>query len=125
MPFKKDLAKEDLNAYIGTGLEIEGNIVFQGTVKFEGKLKGQLSGDKVIIGDTGIINGEIEAEEIICSGTIDGRVRAKSLHLKKTARFKGEILAERLLVEEGAKIEGQIKVGELQTRPSEAEKVVS
>ena len=122
MPFRKRHSGKDLMAYIGAGLEIEGNVAFQGSVKFEGRLKGYLNGGKVIIGDTGNIEGEIDAEEVICFGAVKGQVRAKSLHLKKTARFKGELLAERLSVEEGATIEGQIKVGELQIRPSEDEK---
>ena len=125
MPFRKRHIGKDFMAYIGADLEIEGSVAFKGSVKFEGRLKGYLHGSKVIIGDTGDIEGEIEAEEVICFGAVKGQVRAKSLHLKKTARLKGELLAERLSVEEGAKIEGQIKVGELQTRPSEDEKATS
>lgn len=125
MPFRKRHTGKDLMAYIGAGLEIEGNLAFRGSVKFEGRLKGYIKGDKVIIGDTGNIEGEIEAEEVICFGAVKGQVRAKSLHLKRTARFKGKLLVERLSVEEGAKIEGQIKVGGLQTRPSEDGKATS
>jgi len=126
MPFiKKDGNQEDLKAYIGQGLKIEGNIVFQGKVKFEGQLKGQLKGDKLIIGETGILHGEVEAEEVICFGSMEGRIRAKVLHLRKTACFKGEILTERLSIEEGAKLEGSIKMGEVQIPPLEAEKGAS
>lgn len=124
MAFRKASGSQDLNAYLGPDLHIQGDLSFKGTVRFEGHLQGKLQGEKVIIGDTGAIEGELEAQEIQCAGKIQGLVRAQTVHLYKTACFKGELQAQSLAVEEGAQIEGQLKVGP-QTRPSKAEPEVS
>ncbi len=118
MPFGKNTPSEEISGYIGSGLRLEGQLIFPGKVKFEGELKGRLQGEKLVIGETGFIEGEVEAVELICSGRIEGKILTKRLHLRKTARIKGEIFSEKLLVEEGAQIEGQIKVGEAQIQPS-------
>ncbi len=120
MRWKKTPPAEEMNAYIGPGLKLEGHLVFSGQAKFEGEFEGELKGDRLIIGESGTIRGGVEASEIICFGRIEGRITARVLHLKKTARVKGEILSERLSVEEGAKLQGKITVGEIP--PSEGGK---
>ncbi len=119
MRWKKGNSSEDLSGYIGAELEIEGNLVFEGQVRLEGKFQGQLKGKKIIIGESGRVTGEIEAEEVICFGHIEGKLRTRTLHLRKTASFRGELEAEKFSVEEGALLEGQFKVGRSQTQPSE------
>ncbi|WP_168718780.1 bactofilin family protein [Thermosulfurimonas marina] len=125
MAFKKETSG-DLNGYIGSSLKLEGKLFFPGKVRFEGELQGELRGESLIIGEGGKIVGEVEAEEILCAGQVEGKLVCKNLNLKKTARIKGEIFTERLSVEEGARLEGQIRAGEgARTPPSEAEKGAS
>ncbi|RUM87683.1 MAG: hypothetical protein DSZ24_05590 [Thermodesulfatator sp.] len=117
MIFKRG-GPEDINGYIGSGLKLEGKLSFPGKVRFEGEMQGELRGDFLIIGEKGRIVGEVEAKEIICAGEIEGRLRCQNLCLRKTARIRGEIFTDKLAVEEGARIEGQIKaVEEVQTPP--------
>ncbi|HFC97219.1 MAG TPA: polymer-forming cytoskeletal protein [Thermosulfurimonas dismutans] len=119
MRWKKTPPAEEMNAYIGPGLKLEGHLVFSGQAKFEGEFEGELKGDRLIIGESGTIRGGVEASEIICFGRIEGRITARVLHLKKTARVQGEIYTQKLAVEEGAFLEGRVKAGGEQIPPSE------
>ena len=124
MGFKKGSAEENLNAYLGPDLTIEGDLTFKGVVRFEGRLKGKLQGNKIIIGDTAQVEGDIQAQEVVSAGKIKGQLQAQVVHFQKTAVFHGDLQAERISVEEGAQLEGQFKVSP-QTPPSKGGKAKS
>jgi len=102
----------EISAYIGAGLKLEGELVFSGRIRFEGELSGRIRGESIVVGDTGVLKGEIQAEEVVCFGKLEGIIRVRHLDLRSTGFVRGEIFTERLTVEEGARIEGTIKVEE-------------
>ena len=88
---------------------ILGDIVAQGTIRIDGQLEGSLeSTNKIIIGDSGQIKGNISALEAEVSGQIDGKVQCSgTLFLKKTAFITGDIFAAKLIIENGALFNGK------------------
>ncbi|HLT07988.1 MAG TPA: polymer-forming cytoskeletal protein [Cyclobacteriaceae bacterium] len=97
---------------------IVGDIATEGNIRIEGKVDGSLiSQNKIVIGESAHVTGNIEAAEAEVSGHIDGGIRCRgTLHLKKTAYINGDIAATKLIIENGAVFNGKCSMsGEHQT----------
>jgi cytoskeletal protein CcmA (bactofilin family) len=99
---KPDFSKEQNKIAQGTCLK--GDIESEGSFRVEGVLQGNLNlKGKVVIGETGIINGEVNCENADIEGTFDGKLKVNScLNLKTTAKISGEVITDQLVVEAGA-----------------------
>jgi len=63
---RKAVGRNGLTAFIDEGSEIEGRYTFSGTVMVNGRFKGEISStDTLIIGDKGVINGDIRAGQVL------------------------------------------------------------
>jgi len=93
---------------VGTGTSITGNIISEGDIRIDGTLKGNLkTKGKVVIGPTGIHEGEINCKNIEISGKVDGKINVSELlSLKASARINGEIKTNKLAIEPGAIFSG-------------------
>jgi cytoskeletal protein CcmA (bactofilin family) len=92
---------------------IIGDISTEGNIRIEGKVDGSLiSQNKIVIGDSAHVTGNIQGSEAEVSGHIDGEIRCKgTLHLKKTAYINGDISATKLIIENGAVFNGKCNMG--------------
>jgi cytoskeletal protein CcmA (bactofilin family) len=95
---------------ISKGALIEGEIKTETDIRIDGKIKGILhSSAKVVIGQEGTFEGDIQCKEASIEGYVTGKVEINGLlYLKKSARIEGEIFYKRLIVEEGANISGSL-----------------
>lgn len=96
---------------IGQGTKIEGEIITDGTIRIEGEIDGYLeSKSRVIIGETGVMRGDIICESIDISGHVVGKIKCKDiLFLKSSAIVDGEIETNKLVMESGATFNGNCK----------------
>ena len=99
---------------IGKGAIIEGNLKTEGNVRIEGEIIGDVISElKVAIGDQGILKGNLLAKDAEIEGKVTGILTIRdSLLLKPKCLIKGDIFTNKLLVEEGAKLDGQCKTNE-------------
>jgi len=109
---RKPAGSNGLTAFIDEGSEIEGQYTFSGTVMLNGRFKGEISTtDTPIIGDKGVINGDIRAGQVLVSGEVVGNVSAaERIELKRTARVFGDVEAPVVVVEEGVLFEGHCRM---------------
>ncbi|MDH3359338.1 MAG: polymer-forming cytoskeletal protein [Desulfobulbaceae bacterium] len=114
--FKKDVTanfeqdnKVMNTSVIGKEMTITGNISFKGKLRFDGNIKGNISGDYLILGSTGHITGDIMVENFTCQGQVDGNVNAKKLLVISDGTINGKVEATDLSVESGAALNGEIK----------------
>lgn len=100
----------ELNALLGKGSSFEGKLTFEGTVRIDGRFKGQiLANDTLIIGDEGVVEGEITVGELICSGTVRGTIRtARSAEFLAPGKIEAELFTAQLRVERGVIFDGNI-----------------
>ena len=93
---------------IAAGTSITGDVVSDGVIRLDGKLKGNLTtAGKLVVGPSGIITGDIRCKNADIEGTIEGKITVgELLALKSTAKIKGDILTQRLAVEPGAVFNG-------------------
>ncbi|MCD8528844.1 MAG: polymer-forming cytoskeletal protein [Chitinophagales bacterium] len=94
---------------IQNGTLIEGNINAEGNVRIDGKLEGNLTTkSKLVVGNTGVILGDIKCENANVEGKIEGNVYVSGiLLLKSTAVINGDIFWGKLVVEQGAEFIGR------------------
>ena len=103
-------SQTELNALLGKGSSFEGKLTFEGTVRIDGRFKGQiLANDILIIGDEGVVEGEITVGELICSGTVRGVIRtARSAEFLAPGKIEAELFTAQLRVERGVIFDGNI-----------------
>ena len=99
---------------IGVGTEIKGDIVSNGDIRIDGSLTGNLNTTgKLVIGETGKINGEIVCKNSEVLGEIKGKIKVgELLSLKATSRIFGDINTKKLAIEPGSKFTGNCNMGE-------------
>lgn len=93
---------------IGAGTTIEGDIKSDGDVRIDGTLNGSLIiKGKLVLGATGVLDGEVSCQNADISGTITGKVKVTELlSLKATCRLTGDIITNKLSIEPGATFSG-------------------
>lgn len=98
---------------VAAGTVIVGNIGTHGNIRVEGTVEGSLeSHQKIIIGESAKITGDVKAAEIEIAGRVNGEIRCtESLFLKKTALIMGDIYTKKLIIENGAEFNGQCNMG--------------
>ena len=98
---------------IGAGTVIEGEIRSSGDIRIDGTVIGSVNSKaKVVIGSTGLIQGDIFCQNADVSGAVKGKTSvAEMLFLKATARINGDIQTGKLVVEVGAEFTGSCNMG--------------
>lgn len=98
-----------MDAYIGKGAKINGNLTFTGPVEIDGQVEGEIhSKDRLIIGESAVINAKINGTDVLVKGTVNGDISAtKRLSLKRPAKVTGNISSTTISIEEGVMFEGK------------------
>jgi len=93
---------------LGVGTVIKGEITVNGDFRIDGTLIGNINcSGKIVVGSSGIIEGEIICQNADFSGQIKAHVKvAELLTLKESARFSGDMVTNKLAIEPGAKFSG-------------------
>ena len=95
---------------ISRDLKIFGNelqIVTNGELVVEGIVTGDILAKDVQIGSEAVVTGLVNARMVTVAGTVAGSIRAEKITLTKTAKVNAELHQNSLIIEEGAKFEGQ------------------
>ena len=98
---------------ISKDTSIDGNVETTGNLRIEGKVKGNIRArSKVVLGNSGEVEGKVFAQTADVEGTINGSVQVEGLlTLKSTAHIKGDIKTGKLVMEAGAVFDGKCKMG--------------
>src|SRR5262245_39261914 len=93
---------------LGSDVEIKGNLKFSGELTFEGKLDGEINTDgQLNLGDTAVVNGNINAQTVVVRGKSTGNIIAKEkIDIKSKTELFGDIRAAKLSIEEGVTFVG-------------------
>ena len=107
---------------LASDVEIKGNLKFSGELSFEGKLEGEIQTDGVLnLGDSAVVNGNINAQSVVVRGKITGNINAKEkIEIKAKAELFGDIRATKLIVEEGVTFVGKTEVNPNKVSPTSA-----
>jgi cytoskeletal protein CcmA (bactofilin family) len=97
---------------LGRGSEFEGKLSFEGTVRVDGKLSGEIFTDDVlIIGEGAEVHAEINVGAVVIEGTVHGNINAKrSVEIHTPARVRGNIITPSLYIEKGVMFDGNCQM---------------
>lgn len=108
----------EINTLLGRGTSFEGKLTFEGTVRIDGRLVGEIfSDDILVIGEGADVKAKIDVGTLIVEGNIEGNVRAARLiELHAPARVKGNLETPQLYIDKGVIFEGNCKMENLPPR---------
>ena len=101
---------------IGLGMTVHGDIETAGVVKVEGIVNGHVTaGQQVLVAKGGQIDGDLDTGEAVVGGSIHGSVRAAvRVEIQAGAVVQGDVTTKRILVAEGAVLNGAIRMGDIE-----------
>lgn len=101
------------SAFLGKGSRVNGKLAFEGAVRLEGQVEGEIAAeDTLTIGEGAVLKAKINGTSVVVHGTVNGDITARSLlELHATAKVVGNISSPRLVMHEGAIFEGQCSMG--------------
>src|SRR5882672_4626687 len=107
---------------LASDVEIKGNLKFSGELTFDGKLDGEIQTDGILnLGDSAVVNGNINAQSVIVRGKINGNINAKEkIDIKSKAEVFGDVRATKLVIEEGVTFVGKTEVNPNKISPAAA-----
>ena len=93
---------------IVAGTMIKGDITTDGDFRIDGVLVGSINcKGKIVIGQTGSIDGTVVCQNADISGKIKAQVQVEQLLiLKSTAELHGDVTTDKISIEPGAKFSG-------------------
>lgn len=105
-------ATNSMNQF-GAGTVIQGEVAAEGDIRIDGKVTGNVTTrSKIVIGASGIVEGDIYCQNGYIDGKVVGKIQVEELLiLSKTAHISGDISIKKLVVEEGAKLNGKVSMG--------------
>ncbi len=101
--------QSEITAFLGKGTEFKGVLSFEGTIRVDGKVEGEVvSKDTLIAGDGAYLKGEITVGTFISSGAVVGNINAaQKVHVIAPASIEGNIRTPKLIIEEGVIFNGK------------------
>lgn len=105
----RDIKEGRLSGFIGYGTILSGEAAFQAMLRIDGQFTGRISseGGTLIVGSTGQVDANVTVAAAVINGTVNGDIiAAEKLELGRTARVVGNIRTPRLVIEDGAILEG-------------------
>lgn len=102
-----------LAALLGRGATYTGEMSFEGRVRVDGVYRGRIYTDDTLeIGESGVVEGEVDASILVVAGVASGGIRARErLVLQPNGSLKGKVDARSLEVHPGGRIDATVRVG--------------
>ena len=102
-------AAGEITTLLGRGAAFEGKLTFEGTVRIDGRFKGEVfTDDTLVIGEGAHVEAQIDVGEVIIQGTVVGNVTAKrSIEIHAPGRVKGDLHTPSLQIDKGVIFEGR------------------
>lgn len=117
----------EIHALLGRGARFEGKLTFEGRVRIDGTLVGEILGDGVLVlGDGADVKANVEVGTLIVrGGTLRGNVAARQLiEIHPEGAVYGDIQAPEIDISKGCVFEGRctmLAIGEGDGEPGAGE----
>lgn len=104
-------SKTKIETVVGVNTDMEGNLRTTESLRVDGRIKGEISADCVVVGDGGVILGDINANKVTVGGKVKGNISAAvSLELLPKGQILGDIRTSKLVISDGATFEGNCQM---------------
>ncbi len=106
-------------AVIGLGIEITGDVTSSTAMKINGQIKGSIveSSHDIEVGESGKVGANILAKMVTIAGAVEGNIAGnEKVLITKTGRVRGNIVAPRVQLEDGALFKGSIEMNPVKVK---------
>lgn len=112
-PAAPEAPADQLVSVISRNSVFDGNYSTDGDVRVEGEVRGDITcKGNVLICDGATVNAKISATSVAVAGRLSGEVNCtERFEAQPTARITSQISTPRLVIQEGAVVDGEIKMG--------------
>jgi len=93
---------------IARDMRIVGDIITEGEMQVDGQVDGDIVCHTLVVGDGGLIKGEITSKLVRVHGQVIGKINGEAVAVAKTGRVQGDITHQTLEIAAGASIEGHL-----------------
>ena len=101
-------------ANIGKSITIKGDLSGNEDLQIDGNVEGRidLPNNQLTIGAEGRVKAEVHAKSVVVIGHVTGNVAAADrIQVEATGVVDGDVKAPRLLIQEGARLNGSVEMG--------------
>jgi cytoskeletal protein CcmA (bactofilin family) len=116
-----DMPKTGEFAHIGKSVMIKGELSGSEDLYIDGTVEGtiQLQGNNLAIGPNGHVHADVNAKVVVIQGKLEGNIRASErVELRKSAVIVGDIVTQRIAMEDGAYFKGKVEIQREAAKPS-------
>ena len=98
---------------IGSDTTIKGEMSFRKSVKIVGTFEGHVNGEgQLTVAESAMCKADVNTPAVVIDGTVEGNVTAQEkIQLNAKGVVKGDIVAGKMVMTEGASFFGQCAVG--------------
>lgn len=104
------LSTVEITALLGRGTRFEGKLCFEGRVRIDGELRGEIHGDEaLVVGEGALVVGNVEAATVIIrGGRVEGNIVARTaVEVYAPGSVVGDITSPSIFIERGVEFEGR------------------
>ncbi len=111
--------EDEVIAFVGHGVEFKGVITYDGTVRIDGRLEGEIHTEGVlVVGEAAVITAQVTAGTVISRGKITGDIVASGkVRLLAPAALNGSVKTPLLSIEEGVLFNGSLEMAKKVEQP--------
>ena len=111
---RQPLNPDEIIAFLGKGTEFKGVITYEGTVRIDGRVEGEIiTKGTLVVGESAVIHAEISAGTVVSGGRITGNITAsEKVQLLAPTVLTGAVKTPLLVIEEGVRFNGSCEMGE-------------
>jgi cytoskeletal protein CcmA (bactofilin family) len=116
-----DTPKSAEFAHIGKSVVIKGELSGSEDLYIDGTVEGtiQLPGNSLVIGPNGHVHADVNAKGVVVQGKLEGNIRASDrAELRKSAVIAGDIVTQRIAIEDGAYFKGKVEIHKESVKPN-------
>jgi cytoskeletal protein CcmA (bactofilin family) len=101
-------------AHIGKSVIVKGELTGSEDLYVDGQVEGSidLQGNNLTVGPNGQIRANVTAKGVIVQGKLEGNIHAtERVDFRKSAIAVGDVITQRVAIEEGAYFKGKVDIG--------------
>jgi cytoskeletal protein CcmA (bactofilin family) len=95
-------------SHLGKSLTVTGILETSGELHVDGTIVGQINADRLVVGISGFVDGDVRAKDVRVIGKLNGRVYATNVTLDSSAQVTGRVFHTNITVATGARIDGRM-----------------
>ena len=108
---KKKPVQVSSASIITPGTSIKGEIRCEGNILLNGEFEGNIiSQSEVVVGKSGRVTGEIQAQKLLVSGEFRGNYIGEVIDIMPYGKVYGDVRVNNIIIEPNAVFEGETKI---------------